>query len=378
MGIEIREHRPGEGIDDFIEVGHEVFHRDPAWIPPLRMEIKDRLTPSKNPFFEHGDAMIFTAKKDGKLVGRCTASIDQRHLERWKDETGFFGMMDSVDDPAVTKELLAAAEDWLRRRNMKHARGPLCLNMNEEVGTLIEGFEHPPVIMTAHSRPYQAGLIEQAGYHKAKDLFSWRYDVDGASHPRADKAWKAVQEMPEVKFRSVKKRDMENELRIIMEIFNDAWSDNWGFIEATPNEVKKIAADMKLILDEGMAFIAEIDGRPMGICICLPNLNEAIYDANGKLFPLGLPKLLWRLKVKGPKWGRLIMLGIRKELRGVKKYGALSLAMYVELSKRGYERGYRWGDLSWTLEDNHPMNLGIKAMGARVYKKYRVFEKELP
>ena len=377
MGIEIREHRPGEGIDAFIEVGHEVFRRDPAWVPPLQMEIKDRLTPGKNPFFEHGDAMIFTAQKDGRLVGRCTASIDHLHLERWKDETGFFGMMDSIDDPAVTKELLAAAEEWLRRRNMKHARGPLCLNMNEEVGTLIEGFEHPPVIMTGHSRPYQAGLIEQAGYHKAKDLFAWRYDVTGAMHPRADKAWQAVQEMPEVKFRSVKKRDMENELRVIMDIFNDAWSENWGFVQATSNEVKKIAADMKLIIDEGMAFFADVDGKPVGICICLPNLNEAIFDANGKLFPLGLPKLLWRLKVKGPKWGRLIMLGIKKELRGVKRYGALSLAMYVELSKRGHERGYEWGELSWTLEDNHPMNLGIKAMGAKVYKKYRLFEKDL-
>jgi len=177
-----------------------------------------------------------------------------------------------------------------------------------------------------------------------------------------------------VKLRSVNKSDMENELRIIMDIFNDAWADNWGFVAATPAEVKKAAADMKLIIDEDLAFIAEVDGKAMGMCIALPNLNEAIHDLKGKLFPFGFAKLLWRVKVKNPKTARLMLLGIRRELRGVKKYGALSMAMYVEIAKRGTAKGYEWGELSWTLEDNHPVNLGIKAMGAKVYKKYRVFE----
>jgi hypothetical protein len=377
MPVEIRRHLPGEELRHFVKAGKRVFADDPSWVPPLNMEIKDRLTPGKNPFFEHGEAMLFTAWKDGEVVGRCSASIDHRHLERWNDETGFFGLFDTIDDPAVAKALLEAAEDWLRERGMKHARGPICLSINEEVGTLVEGHEHPPVLMMAHSREYQADLIAEAGYEKAKDLFAWRYDVNGAMHPRADRAWKAVMDMPEVSFRSVRKKDMESELRIIMEIFNDAWENNWGFVRATDAEVKKAAADMKLIIDEDMAFFAEIDGKPVAMCICLPNMNEAIKDLDGKLFPLGLPKLLWRLKVKNPKWGRLMMLGIAKELRGVKRYGGLSLALYVEISRRGRAKGYEYGELSWTLEDNHPMNLGIKAMGAKVYKKYRLFEKSI-
>jgi hypothetical protein len=286
-------------------------------------------------------------------------------------------LLDTVDDPAVTKALLAEAEGWLLERGMKRARGPMCLNINEEIGTLVEGFEHPPVIAMAHSRAYQGGLIEQAGYEKAKDLFAWRYDVKGPPHPRADKAWQAVQEMPEVRFRSVRKKDMEAELKIIMEIFNDAWNENWGYVQATEAEIKKAAEDMRLVIDEDMAFFCEVEERPVGMCICLPDMNSLIKDIDGKLFPFGFAKLFWRLKVKGPKVGRLMMLGIRRDLRGVKRYGGLSLAMYVELSNRGKKKGYEWGELSWTLEDNHPINLGIKAMGAKVYKKYRIFERPL-
>jgi len=170
---------------------------------------------------------------------------------------------------------------------------------------------------------------------------------------------------------------LESDVRIILDIFNDAWRDNWGFVPATESEAKKFAADMKLIMDPEMVFIAEIDERPVGICVCIPNLNEAIADLGGKLFPLGLPKLLWRVKVNKPRSARLIMLGVRKDMQRVKKYGGLSTALYAELAKRGAERGYEWGELSYTLEDNHLINLGIKAMGARHYKTYRVYEKPI-
>lgn len=377
MALEIREHRPGKDLDAFVQAGHIVFRGDPAWVPPLEMDIRDRLTPGKNPFFEHGEATLFTAWRDGKLVGRCSASIDHEHLRLHKDQTGFFGFFDTLDDHEAATALVAHAKRWLAARGMKRIRGPISININEEVGVLIEGFEHPPFLMMAHSRPYQSALLEKAGLEKCKDLFAWRFYA-GELPPRALRAWEQVKAMPEVRIRSVNKADMANELAIIMEIFNDAWSENWGFVPATPNEVKKAAADMKLILDEELAFIAEIDGRPMGMCICLPNVNEVIADLGGKLFPLGLLKMLWRVKVKGPKTARLMLLGLRSELRGVKKYGALSTAMYAEIAKRGTAKGYKWGELSWTLEDNHPVNLGIRAMGAQVYKKYRVYEGALP
>lgn len=376
MAIEIRQHRLGEDLDAFLRVPHEVYRGDPCWVPPLEMEVRDRLTPGKNPFFQHAEGTLFTAWEGDRPVGRCSAQIDHEHLRLHRDGAGFFGFFDTMNDERVGRALADAAAEWLRARGMERMRGPMSLSINEEIGTLVEGFDTPPMLMMPHARPYQASVIEAAGLSKAKDLLAWRYSV-GTPHPRADRAWKAVQEMPEVRFRSVRKRHMQEDVRTMLDIFNDAWSDNWGFVPATEAEAHKMAQDMKLIIDEDLAFFAEVDGRPVGLCVTLPNLNEVIRDLDGKLLPFGFAKLLWRLKVKGPKSARLMMLGLRKELRGLKRYGGLSLAMYVEVSKRGAAKGIEWGELSWTLEDNQPINLGIRAMGAKVYKKYRIFEKDL-
>ncbi len=376
MATEIREFRPGEALRDFIRVGHEVFRNDPAWVAPLEMELKDRMTPGKNPFWEHADGALYIAYQDGRPVGRVTVQVDHEHLRIHDDGVGFFGFFDTVEDAEVANELLAAATKWAERRGMKTLRGPISLSMNEEIGMLIEGFEHKPVVMMPHSRPYQKDLTEAAGFAKAKDLFSWRYDVTDLSG-RAQRAWDQIQAMSDVNLRSVDKSNMKSELRIVMDIFNDAWKDNWGFVPTTESEVSKAAKDLALVIDEDMAFIAEVNGKPAGICICLPNLNEALEGLGGRLFPFGFAKLLYRLKVKRPKSARLMMLGLSSDVRGKKKYGALSMAMYAEVSRRGRAKGYEWGELSWTLEDNHRINLGIKAMGARVYKKYRVFERAL-
>jgi hypothetical protein len=377
MTVEIREHRPGDDVGDFLRAARVVFADDPAWVVPLDMDMNERLDPKKNPFFDHGEAVLLTAWRDGQLVGRASAQIDREHLARHQDDTGFFGFLDTVDDPEVARALLGHAESWLAARGMKRVRGPLSLNINEEVGVLIEGFEHPPALLMGHSRAWQAGLIEQAGYTKAKDFFAWRYNVLEDPPKRALRAWEDIRALPEVRFRQLRRRDLSHEVDELMDIFNDAWQENWGYVRATPREVRKMASDLKLIMDERLAFVVEIEGRTLAMCICLPNVNEAIADLDGKLFPTGLFKLLWRVKANKPKSARLMLLGIRSELRGVKRYGALALAICVELAKRGAQAGYEWAELSWTLEDNHRINLGIRAMGAKVYKKYRVYEKAL-
>ncbi len=376
MSIEIREHRAGEDIDDFIECGRVVFQDDPAWVPPLSFDFRARLTPSKNPFFKRGEVTLFTARKNGKIVGRCSAQLDHEHLRLYQDRTGFFGFFDTIDDEEVGRALIDAAAAWLRRRGMERMRGPLSFNMNEEVGVLIEGHEHPPSILMAHSRPWQDRIAQAAGLEKAKDLLAWRFDV-GNTPTRAIRAWEQVKGLPEVRLRRVDPKKMERELAVIMEIFNDAWKDNWGYVPATDEEVKKTGDELKLILDRDLAFIAEVNDRPAAICVALPNLNEVIRDFDGKLGPVQVAKLLWRLKVKRPKSARLMMLGIHSDLRGQKRYGALSHALYVEVAKKGEKRGYEWGELSWTLEDNHRINLGIRSMGAKVYKKYRVYERSI-
>lgn len=374
MAIEIREHVPGKDLRPFIDAGYEVYRDDPTWVAPLEMDMKERLTPSKNPFFKRGEVALFTAWKGDRLVGRCSAQIDREHLRVHKDETGFFGFFDTIDDDEVGKALIDAAERWLSRRGMKKMRGPFSLYINEEIGTLIEGFEYPPVVMMAHARKWQDRVALSTGLEKAKDLYAWRYE-SGKIPPRAQRAWEDIKALPEVNLRTVDLKHMQSELEIIMSIYNDAWANNWGVVPALPDEVEKIAKELKLILVPDLAFIAEINGKPMGMCITIPNVNEAIADLDGKLLPFGIFKLLWRVKVKHPKSARLIMLGIRQEIRHIKKYGGLSLAMYVEIAKRGEKLGYEWGELSWTLEDNKPINLGIKAMGAKIYKKYRIYEK---
>ncbi len=366
------------GVDTqrFLDVARRIYKDDPCFVVPLDMDMKDRFSPKKNPFFLHAEGTTFIAVRNGVDVGRVTAQIDREHLDRYKDDTGFFGFLDTIDDPQVAKALLDAASDWLRGKGMKRIRGPLSLSINEELGCLVEGFDTPPAILMPHHRRYQGGLIEAAGFPKEKDFYAWRYDV-GEPPTRARKAHTEVMAMPEVKIRTLDKKKMESETRMVMEIFNEAWKDNWGFVPMTEPELKKMAADLSMIMIPDLSLIAEVEGEAAAISIALPNINEMIGDLDGKLFPLGLPKLLYRLKVKGPTSARLVLLGIKKKFRIQKKFGGLSTALYVEMNDRGKRIGMKWGELSWTLEDNAPVNLGIKMMGGKVYKRYRVYAKPL-
>jgi hypothetical protein len=289
---------------------------------------------------------------------------------------GFFGFLDTVDDEEVAKALLEKAEAWLKERGMKTARGPMSLSINEEIGCLVDGFDSPPVLLNPHHRPYQGGLIEKAGYQKAKDVWGWRYEV-GEPNARVKKAQEDIRAMPEVKVRKLSKANIDADVATTLEIFNEAWHDNWGFVPATKKEAEKMAADFKLFLVPDITALVEIDNKPAAVAIALPNVNELISDMKGKLFPFGLPKLLYRLKVEGAKSGRLILLGIKKEFRQNRKYAALSLMLYAEMNDGGKRAGMTWGELGWTLEDNSAVNAGIRMMGAKKYKTYRVYEKAL-
>jgi GNAT superfamily N-acetyltransferase len=374
MTIQIREHRPGKDLDAFLRVPELLYAGDPGFVAPLEMTVKDTLSPAKNPFFEHAEATLFTAYRDGKLVGRVSAQIDRAHIARYQDGCGFYGFFDTTNDEGVAKALLESASSWLKSRGMKLMRGPFSLSINEEIGTMVEGQSQPSMLFTPYHRAYQDSLTQGAGLVKFKDLLSWRYQV-GEIPARALKAHQEVLGMPEVRIRAVRLSHMDEDVRIINGIYSDAWSDNFHFVPMTDAELKKQATDLRLILDERIALIAEIDGKPAAMALALPNLNEAIHDLAGKLFPFGFAKLLYRIKVKRPRSARLILLGIRKEFRNRKRYGGLSAALYVEIAKRGQAVGYQWGELGWTDEENRPVNLGIKMMGGEVYKRHRIYER---
>ena len=378
MTIEVRKIEPGESPALFLAAADRVFAGDPAWIAPLRFEIEQRLHPKKNPLFAHADAALFVALENGEPVGRISASVDHEWQRTWGDKTGHFGFFDTIDDPRVAAALFEAAEAWLRVRGVDRVLGPMSMSANEEVGLLVEGFEHPPSLMMGHSRAWQGALAEACGYAKEKDLFAWRFDRDVPLTKRALKAWEDVKALPEITLRSIDMKRLEQELAIIVDIYNEAWAGKWGFVPITEAEVIKMAEDMKLVLDPDIAFVAVLEGEPIGMCVMIPNLNEAIADLNGRLFPLGWAKLLWRVKVRRPRSTRLILLGIREHIRkNVKRYGGLSAAMYVEVARRGKAKGYEWSELGWTREDDAPINVGIKAIGGRVYKRYRVYGKSL-
>ena len=374
--IEIRQTPMGGDVRDFLDVVSYIYKDDKSFIRPLDQDLKDRLSPTKNPLFEHADGTIFTAYRNGKCVGRITATIDREHLARYNDATGFWGFFDTTDDEEVAKELLARAESWLRGKGMTRARGPMSMSVNEELGVLVDGFDHPPVFLMPHHLPYQSGLIEKAGYTKAKDFFAWRYEV-GELNARTKRAHAEIKALPEVTSRELQPKHMERDVELIVDIFNDAWCDNWGFVPATRNEVRKMASDFKLILEPKLTRLVYIDGEAAAVAVAIPNLNEVARDLNGKLFPFGLVKLVYRLKVKGPKSARLIILGIRKKFRHVRKYAGLSAFLYAEMNESGKKLGIEWGELGWTLEDNGPVNAGIRMMGAKPYKKYRVYDKSL-
>lgn len=372
MSVEIFRHTPGHDVRDFVQVPHILFSEDPAFVPPLNIMLKDQLSP-KSPFFEHAEVMLFTARKDGNLVGRISAQIDREHLARYEDQTGFFGFFDTTNDPEVGLALVNAAADWLREKGMQQMRGPMSLSVNQEVGTLIDGFESPPVVLMPHSLRHQDAIAQASGLNKAKDLYAWRWEVTADMPARCLRAHQQMRQLG-VTFRSV---NLDREIERLVAIQDDAWRHNWGHVSMTTSEAKQLKSELGLIIDPAIAIVCEVDGEMAGMGLAIPNLNEAIADFKGTINPLKIAKLLWRLKVDHPKGARVAMLGIKEHIRKQKQFMPLALALIAELNRRGYQRGYEWAELSWTLEDNGPVNAMIKAAGGRIYKTYRVYEKAL-
>ena len=361
-------------LNDFIGLVWPLYQDDPMWVPPLILERRSQLAPN-NPYFEHATYNSWIAYRDGKPVGRISAQIDQLHLDRYQDATGFFGMLEAENNPAIFKLLMETAETWLRQKGMRRVAGPYNLSINQEVGLLVDGFDTPPVMMMGHARPYYAERVEENGYRKEKDLLAYIVDADFA-HPRAMQAVTA-RAKERVQIRSLRKSDFKKELAIIRDVFNDAWSQNWGFIPWTNAEFEHLGKDLKMLVDEDLAHIAEVDGKPAAFIVALPNINEVIRDLNGRLLPLGWLKLLWRLKVKYPATGRVPLMGVRRQYHDSLLGAALAFSVIAALQPPSIKHGLKQLELSWILEDNKGMRNMLEAINGRVYKTYRIYGKEL-
>jgi hypothetical protein len=360
----------------FINFPYKLYKDHPYWVPPLKFERAELLDPKKNPYFNNAEAQLFLALQEGEVVGRIAAQINRLHNERHAEKTGNFGLFDVIDDAFVAKSLLDAAEIWLKERNMENIVGPFNLCINEESGLLIEGYDYEPFPYMAYNHAYYQKLVEAIGYQKIKDLYAWQYDSTQPIPEVAKQIAAAVKAYPGLVIREVDTKNLKRDVEIISDVFNSAWSKNWGFIPWTKEELEKITKDFKLILDPKLALIAEVDGKPAAISIAFPNYHEAIKDLKGNLFPFGFIKFLYRLKTRKIKTARLALLGIKKEFRNDVLSG-LSVCLYAEMHKRSQELGHVGGELSWTLDDNEKINRGIELMGGKVYKKYRIYQKNL-
>lgn len=368
---------PVEGKRDlahFLRLPHEVYRGDATWIAPLILERREHLS-SKNPYFQHAEWRAWLAWRGARPVGRITAQIDRLHLEHHGDATGFFGMLEAEDHPETFRALLDTAEQWLRTQGLSRIRGPFNFSINDESGLLVEGFDTPPMVMMGHARPYYGPNVEACGYTKVMDLLAYRLHAE--AEPPAALRTLAARLDERVRVRPLRRRRFQEEVDTLRDIFNDAWSENWGFIPFTAAEFEELGRNLRMLLDDDLIQIAEVDGEPAAMAVALPNLNEAARDLNGRLLPLGWLKLLWRIKARFPTSGRVPLLGVRKQFQNSLLGPALAYMVIDGLSGPLRRRGVRMMELSWILETNRRMRAILENMGADAYKRYRVYDKAL-
>ena len=361
-------------LNEFIRLPWSLYKDDPNWIPPLILERRMQLSP-KNPYFEHAKFCSWITYRNGKPVGRISAQIDRLHIDRYQDATGFFGMLEAEDNSLTFRALLSTAESWLRDQGMQQISGPFNLSINQELGLLVDGFDTPPSLMMGHARPYYADRIEKDGYQKEKDLLAYIINTDSKMTAAAKRITARAKDR--IHIRRLQKSDFVNELEIIRNIFNDAWSQNWGFIPWTEAEFEHLGKDLKMLADEELIKIAEADGKPAAFMVVLPNINEVIRDLNGRLLPFGWLKMLWRLKVKYPKSARIPLMGVRSQYHNSLMGAALAFGIFADVQQQVLKRGIKEIELSWILEDNMRMRNIIESNSGRVYKTYRIYSKKL-
>jgi hypothetical protein len=373
--IEIREVTDSTDLKTFISVPWSVYRDDPCWVPPLKIERKEALS-AKSPFFLHARWKAWVAWCDGEPAGRISAQIDDLYLERHDAHTGFFGLIEAPENPAVFAALFEAAETWLKDQGMRTVLGPFNLGINQEIGCLVDGFDTPPFVMMGHSRPYYGPSIQAQGYQKAQDVLA--YDLTEGMFSMPDSILRLIQRMSgKIKVRQVNRKDTAAELEILRSIFNDAWSGNWGFVPFTKEEFQAAGKELFMLVPPEFTVIAETDGEPAAFIVMIPNLNEVITDLNGRIFPFGWAKLLWRLKVRAPKSGRIALMGVRKKYQHTRMGPALAFATIHALIEPGMKRNMNKIEMSWILEQNQGVRSIIEKVGGVVSKTYRMYRKEL-
>lgn len=357
----------------FIDFIYTFYKNAEHWIPPLRMDQKKLIDTDKNPFFENAEIELFMAEKDGKLVGRIAAIIDHRFNDYHNTKTGHFGFFECIDHQHTANLLFRVASDWLRDKGMNKVIGPASPSMMDTIGVLIDGFDKDPYIMMPYNFDYYDRLIKSAGFEKEMDMYAYLVDTETVSLDRMNRAMNIVKKrLPNIEIRPVDLMNIKSEIQIIREIFNEAWKKNWGFIPLSEAEFDAVAKDLKFIIDTDYAHIAEMNGKPVGFSIGIPNINEILKTMNGKLFPLGIFKLLWNKKKLHTM--RTALMGVIPEHQG-KGIDALLHHRSIQNGLKGENKTE--SEMSWILESNPEMIRVAERIGGKLDKTYRMYSKTL-
>jgi GNAT superfamily N-acetyltransferase len=370
-GISVRPVAGGGEFRKFIGYPYERNRGDLHWVPPLRIGESERLRPKKNPFFAHAEVQLLLAFRDGRIVGRIAAIDDHLHNQTHRDNIAAFGFFEAEDSHAA-RMLLESVEQWAKQRGRSAVRGPLNPSLNESAGLLIEGFDTDPMLLMPHNPPEYAAFIERAGYAKVKDLYAWLYDLTRPVGPDIEKMAERVRARHRMVVRPFDLTQFAKETDRLREIYCGAWENNWGFVPPTDDEFKRLASEMKPILDPNCAVCVEVDGRPVACAVAVPDINQALRGTDGRLFPLGLIRLLGRKRIITQV--RLLLLGVLPEYRSPGLFPLIISELQKSVTSNPR---YVRVEFSWVLEDNHDINKPVERIGAVRYKTYRIYQKAL-
>lgn len=366
----------------FVDTGRQFASRTPKSVPQLRSELMELVDPNKNPFFRHARVQLFVARRDGEAVGRISAHIDELALkipaaQGMGPGTGMFGYFDSADE-TVARALLATAEDWLRGHGMERAIGPISMSIWEEPGLLVRGQDHPPMILMGQHPAHYRAWIESAGYTPAKTLLTYDLDVRSGFPPLIQRIVASGERNPRITVRQVEKRKWDRDAQIVLAILNDAWSDNWGFVPFTPEEIAYAGKKLRPLIHESLNMIAELDGKPVAFMLTFPDMNRVLRDIRGRLFPFGWLRLLRWLRKPYPADMRVPLMGVVKELHNSRLASQLAFMMIARIREASInDFGTRRAEIGWILDDNQGMKAIAEAIKSTCNREYVIYEKPL-
>ncbi|MAG13741.1 MAG: N-acetyltransferase [Spirochaetales bacterium] len=359
-------------IKKFIKFHYLIYKNDPNWVAPLIVDYIDKFNLKKNPYFLHSQAQLFLAYRDGSIVGRICAHENTNHVKYQKEPVGFFGFFECINDQTVADALFGSASAWLQDKNLETMRGPASFSVNgDPVGLLVECFDMPPVVGMAYNPPYYQQLLEKSGFEKAQDLLAYRFAVSKPEPSIITKIAERVLKDPKLIIRNPNMKQLRKEVEKLKFLYNEALANNWGAVPMTEEEFEHFSDELKLAVDPDLTFIAEYDGKPIGLSMVFVDMNRAMQSAKGRLLPFGLLKIL--LNKKKVDWARLPILGVVEEYRA----RGIDAVFYVKSMEGGYKKNYRHGELSWVLESNAMMNRILKHLDLKVYRTYRMYDRDI-